>query len=186
MNTYHDHGDAELVGLLKQGDQQAFEVIYRRYVKDLYRYARRRIPKEEAEDLVHNVFESLWSRKENLSIASLKHYLFTSVRYMVIRYFTHAGIKRKYADYYRLFEMAYETMDQEDLRDPENIRKVLLKNIGGLSERCQEAIRLRITENLSNGEIATRMNITKRTAEFYIFTAFRHLRASCAKIYEAG
>lgn len=186
MNPYHHHSDAELVGLLGQGDQQAFEVIYRRYVKELYRFARRRVPKEDCEEIVHDVFESLWSRKEKLNIESLKHYLFTSVRYMVIRYFSRATVKKKYAEHYRLFEMAYETMDPEYHRDPENIRNILLKNIGGLPERCQEAIRLRITENLSNGEIASRMNINKRTAEFYIFTAFRHLRASYGKIYEAG
>jgi RNA polymerase sigma-70 factor (family 1) len=179
-----EYTDEELVVALRNGDKTAFEVIYRRYVKDLYRFARSRVPNEEAEEIVHDVFESLWSRKEKLKIESLKHYLFTSTRYMVIRYFSHATVKKKYAEHYRLFEMAYETMDPEQPRDPESIRTILLQNIGGLPERCQEAIRLRIRENLSNGEIASRMNINKRTVEVYIFRAFIHLRASYGKIFK--
>lgn len=186
MNPFHNHGDADLVNLLRQGNQQAFEVIYRRYVKDLYRFARSRVPKEEAEEIVQEVFESLWSRKDKQHIDSLRHYLFSSIRYTVIRYFSHANVKRKYAEHYRLFEMAYETMDPAQARDPDKIRTMLLQHIGGLPERCQEAIRLRIRENLSNKEIATRMNINKRTVEVYILRAFTHLRSSYDKIFKVG
>lgn len=186
MSPYPNHMDTELVGMLRRSDQKAFEEIYRRYVKDLYRFARGYIRKEDAEEIVHDVFESLWMRKEKLNIEALKHYLFSSVRYNVIRYFSHSDVKRKYAEHYRLFEITYETMDADPRMDPESIRALLLKNIGGLPERCREAIRLRITENLSNGEIAARMNINKRTAELYIFKAFTHLRACCSTIYKSG
>lgn len=186
MKLNQGHTDHELVHLLKQGDQQAFEVIYRRYVKDLYRLARKYLQKEDCEEIIHDVFESLWIRKESLSIASLKHYLLTSVRYMVIRHFRHNDVKRKYAGLYRAFEIGYETFDGEGFKDPETIKEILLQNIRDLPERCQEAIRLRITENLSNSEIAARMNIHKRTVELYIFKAFSHLRAAYSRIYKAG
>lgn len=185
MNPYHNHSDADLVALLCQGDEQAFEIIYRRYAKALYRVARRHLAQADCEEIVHDVFASLWSRKEKLNIDSLNNYLFTSVRYNLLRFFRHADVKKKYADHYRSFEAAYETMDPDNLGDPEQIRRLLLSSIGGLPERCQEAIRLRITENLSNGEIARRMNINKRTVEVYIFKAFSHLRAFRDKIYGA-
>lgn len=178
--------DTELVDLLGQGSHQAFEVIYRRYAKELFRYALRKIKvREDCEELMHDVFESLWKRKEELMITSLRHYLFTSVRYMIIRYFSHREVKRKFAEHYQLFEAVYETMEEDQPRDPEAIHAHLLQHIQDLPDRCQEAIRLRITENLSNGEIARRMNIHKGTVQIYISKAFAHLRGSYSKIYKA-
>lgn len=185
MNPYHNHMDTELVDLLRQGNRQAFEVIYRRYAKELFGYALRKIKvREDCEELMHDVFESLWKRREELMITSLRHYLFTSVRYMVIRYFSHREVKRKFAEHYQLFEAVYETIDEEQQRDPQAIHASLLQHIHDLPDRCREAIRLRITENLSNGEIATRMNINKGTVQLYISKAFVHLRGSYDKIFK--
>ncbi|NOS90616.1 MAG: hypothetical protein HOP30_01725 [Cyclobacteriaceae bacterium] len=45
-----------------------------------------------------------------------------------------------------------------------------------LPEPCREALHLRLSENLSNTEIANRMHISKRTVETYISQAFELLR----------
>jgi RNA polymerase sigma-70 factor (ECF subfamily) len=178
--------DSDLLALFRHGNRQVFEVIYRRYAKELFGYALRKIKvREDCEELMHDVFESLWKRREELMITSLKHYLFTSVRYMVIRYFQHRAVKQKFADHYRHFDLQYTTEEAPAL-DPQALRAALLDHIHDLPERCREAIRLRITENLSNGEIATRMNINKSTVQLYISQAFAHLRASYGKIYKVG
>jgi RNA polymerase sigma-70 factor (ECF subfamily) len=130
------------------------------------------------------VFESLWKRREELMITSLRHYLFTSSRYMIIRYFSHREVKRRFAQHYQLFEAVYESMDKDLQRDPQDIYAALLQHIHDLPDRCQEAIRLRITENLSNGEIARRMNINKGTVQLYISRAFAHLRGFSGNIFK--
>lgn len=177
--------DTELTDLLRQGDAKAFEVIYRRYAKALFGYALRRVKvREDCEEMIHDVFESLWNRRHALMITSLRHYLFTSVRYMVIRYFSHREVKRKFAEHYQLFEAVYAAMGEDQQCDPRAIHAALLQHINDLPERCQEAIRLRITEHLSNGEIASRMNIHKGTVELYISKAFAHLRGAYDKIFK--
>jgi RNA polymerase sigma-70 factor (family 1) len=184
MNPYLNHLDAELVDLLRRGERQAFEVIYRRYAKELFAYALRKMKaREDAEEIIHDVFESLWKRKEDLLITSLRHYLFTSIRYSVIRYFSHRDVRRKFAEHYQLFEAVYDSMDEVE-PDPQAIHARLLQHLQALPERCQEAIRLRITENLSNSEIATRMSISKGTVQLYISTAFAHLRGSYDRIFK--
>lgn len=185
MTDYHDHMDSDLVDLIKQGDQRAFETVYRRYAKHLFGYALRRVcVREDCEEIVHDVFESLWKRRDHLTISSLKHYLFNSVRYMVIRYFNHRGVKRKFLDYYRMFETTYQVADDDRQHDPHAIHAQLLQHIGELPDRCQEVIRLRLTENLTNGEIAERMNINKTTVQLYISKAFAHLRGSYDNIFK--
>ncbi len=104
------------------------------------------------------------------------------VRYKVIRYFRHNMVKRKYAEHYKLFEAIYENV-AEPGRDHSVINSLIQREILKLPERCQVAITLRLTENLSNGDIAKRMNITKKTVEMYMFKAFSHLRSSYQNIY---
>lgn len=184
MSAYSDYTDKQLVELFSRGDERAFEAIYYRYARHLYRYARKNIDRnEDCEEMVHDVFESLLARRDSLMIGSLKHYLFTSIRYMIIRYFSHRDVKRRYERHFLAFEAEYSSIRSEENTGSEAIHRKLLEIISDLPERCQEAIRLRISENLSNREIAERMNITKRTAEVYISRAFHHLRESYDRIY---
>lgn len=185
MIRYQDYSDEALVALLRKGDKGAFETIYRRFASDLYRYARKNVPvPEDCEEMVQDVFQSLWIRHENLMIESLRHYLLRSIRYMIIRYFRDKGVHRRYLEHYRIFATLYET-GYPDSPDTETLRAMLIKALEGLPERCKTAIKLRITENLSNQEVATRMNITKRTAELYMSKALCHLRTSFPEISRA-
>lgn len=180
------HSDTELIALLNKGDIKAFEVIYRRYATDLFRYARKNIArKEDCEEIIQEVFTSLWERHQSVHIVSLKYYLLNSVRYKIIRFIQHNKVKRKYEEHYKFFEVMYESME-EDKRTPEAILETLINLISGLPDRCQVAIKLRLHENLSNGEIAERMNITKKTVEVYMLKAFDHFRASYNKIYKTS
>ncbi len=186
MDSHSEHTDTELLTLLTQGDAKAFEAIYKRYVTELFRFARKNISaKEDCEEIIQEVFISFWERRESLHILSLKYYLINAVRYKVIRYIQHHKVKMKYAEHYRLFEAMYESIDQEE-RTPEMIQSRLINTIADLPERCQTAIKLRLLENLTNGEIAERMNITKKTVEVYMLRAFNHFRSSYDKIYKAG
>lgn len=178
MKTLNTHTDQELVLLLNKGDRDAFEQIYRRYVAELYRFARRNVSsKEDCEEIVQEVFESVWFRRQDLRIDSLRFYLRSMVRYKVIRYFRNSVTRRKYAQHFLLFEAVYEQLDGEEL-DFSALQSTLQKAIGELPNRCQEALKLRLTEDLSNGDIANRMNITLKTVEGYMFRAFTHIRSS--------
>ncbi len=178
--------DTELLVQLNAGDQKAFEAIYRRYAAELFRYARKNIPaKEDCEEIVQEVFISLWQRHETLRVISLKHYLIKAVHYKVIRYIQHSKVRRRYEEHYKLFEAMYDSIGEEEL-SAESIQGKLLKTITDLPERCQVAIKLRLLENLSNGEIAARMNISKKTVEVYMLTAFKHFRANYDRIYDAN
>lgn len=179
MKALQNHTDMELTALLIQGDDNAFGVIYSRYAAKLYSYARKNIStKEDCEEIVQEVFESMWLRHEKLSnVTLLEPYLFRMVKYKVIRYFQHSTVRRKYEEHYRFFESIYDSVEEFE-KEPSLIQTVIDKGLTGLPDRISMAMKLRLNENLSNEDIAKRMNIKKIVVEKYIGIAKSHLRAS--------
>jgi RNA polymerase sigma-70 factor (ECF subfamily) len=174
--SYELCSDAELVALLQDGDKDAFEFVYKSYTKVLYSFARKNLSsREECEEIVQDIFVSLWERHRTLNILTIRPYLFNAVRYQIIHCIRSRALRRKYIEHFALFEAVYDTLPEES-RDADTITTVLAKGIAELPDRCQQAINLRLSEDLSNGEIAKRMNISRRTVETYMHKAFDHLR----------
>ncbi len=182
-----DTPDRELLQKMQDGNESAFEAIYTKYVRDVFRILRRAISStEDCEEMVQEIFESLWTRRESLGhILDLKYYIFRMAKYKVVQYIRHNRVKRKYVEHYKIFEVAYDSIPEET-RTVEQINEQMLTYIGTLPERCQEAFRMRILEHLSNAEIAERMNISKETAKNYLVAAFSHLRSLYDHIYKVG
>jgi RNA polymerase sigma-70 factor (family 1) len=190
MNDYKTWTDPQLITALNGGDRQVFEFIYKQYIKDLYRFARKNISsKEECEEIIQEVFTWLWQHHETVKITSLRPYLFQAVKRGVIHYIRREGVHGRYARHYQLFEALYDTYDKYSEEQPgmerEAMQQWIDSSMSQLHDRCQVAFRLRYSENLSNVEIAQRMNINKRTADNYIVTAIAHLRNSYQKLYRA-
>ena len=179
MNALLDHTDMELMALLIGGSDNAFQVIYSRYAGKLYSYARKNIAlKEDCEEIVQEVFVSIWVRRENLTnVTALESYLFRMVKYKVIRYFQHSTVKRKYEEHYKLYEEIYDSIEGFE-KEPSLFQKVIDKGLADLPERVGMAMKLRLSENLSNEDIAKKMSIKKIVVEKYIGIAKKHLRTS--------
>ena len=179
MRTASDHTDHELLSALMEDDRYAFEVIYRKYVRYLFNYLRKNIAaKEDCEEIIQEIFEALWTKRSTLRIqTSLKAYLLGMARYKIVHYFRKGTLRRKYAEHFALFEAVYAEADDAEINHPA-IQSTLEKLITELPERCQEALKLRLSEDLSNPDIAKRMNISTRTVEAYMFRAFNHIRSS--------
>lgn len=177
MSAYHVIDDSQLVVLIKANDREAFSVIYKRYAAALYRFARRNIQvKEDCEELVQDVFKDIWERRERLNpISSVNAYLFRMMRNKVVRYVQHNATRRKYEEHFQFFEAVF--YQDEDSETDRALSEMIEHGLSQLPERCRLAVKLRLDENLSNGDIAKRMNIQKDTVENYMVTALNHLRA---------
>lgn len=179
MTSSDDHiGEAVLIAALKNSDGKAFAEIYRNYARMVFEYARRNLDRrEDCEDIVQEIFESLWHRRGELQIqTSLRAYLLGMARYKTVEHFRKGALKKKHIEHFRLFEALYAEAETD--LDPDLVQARLNRIIEELPDRCREAVRLRLTENLSNPEIARRMRITTRTVETYMFRAFNSIRAA--------
>ena len=72
LNLYMaDYSDDDLATRLKSGDAKAFDEIFGRYSRVMYVYAKNLVKdKDEAEELVQDIFTSLWDKAEKLELKS--------------------------------------------------------------------------------------------------------------------
>ena len=79
---YESTSDTELLGLLKSGDRLAYTEIYNRYKLVLHTHAYKWMrDREEAMDIIHELFTVLWDKRESIQFSSsLSGYLYISLR----------------------------------------------------------------------------------------------------------
>jgi RNA polymerase sigma-70 factor (ECF subfamily) len=75
--------DQQLVARLREGDAVAYTQLFDRFQPLLYVYARKIIKdKDEAADVVQEVFLHLWDKRESIEIDNnVLSYLYSAVRY---------------------------------------------------------------------------------------------------------
>ncbi|MGH2553931.1 MAG: RNA polymerase sigma factor, partial [Chitinophagaceae bacterium] len=67
--------DRLLLRLVSQDDEAAFTELYERFWKKLFVAAYNRFKeKQQAEDIVHEVFASLWANRKKIEIESVDNY----------------------------------------------------------------------------------------------------------------
>jgi len=172
--------DEVIWGKLKSGDRQALEILFRRYHKDLYRYAVKFCRDEEmAEDQIQNLFLRIWVRKEKLgNVTAVKSYLTTCLRRDLI---TEMNRKRKKISHEENkhsnfgFSLSVEEFiirsEHTDFR-----KKQLAKAIDALTSKQKEILYLRFYEGMSYEEIEGIMDINYQVARNYLYQSLQKLR----------
>lgn len=177
MNTYQNHPDEVLIRLVESGDTKAFQEIYTRYAPAMFNFVRKNIAsKEEGEEILQDIFESLWRNRAQLGhVLVLRAYLWQAVRNRIAKYIQRKGITQARLEHYRKHEVVFTVMPEEDTPQQEKEQRIL-SLLTKLPDRCRLALELRLKENLSNKQIAERMNISLGAVEKLITRAFNHLR----------
>lgn len=167
--------DEELVDLLQKGNEKAFREIYHRYWYKLFRVAYHQIgTKEEAEELVHDVFENLWNKREQNDIRHLSAYLVVSIKYLSIKYIKSQINYRKYQEYL-IFHEIHSNSTEQIVRF-EDLAKAVEEAMKKLPERTSEVFRMSRFENQSVKDIAKQLNISEKGVEYHITQSLKVLK----------
>ena len=174
------YSDEELLGLMKAGNREAFTMLYHRFWENLFITAAKALRgKEEAADVVQDVFLSFWNRHKELDIqGSLAAYLQTSVRYKCIHYIE-KNITRR--DYLARFEDALTNTtfaEAETVLQLKEIQKKINTAVDSMPAKMQEVYKLSRHEHLSHKEIAAYMTISVETVKKHIQHALHLIRRS--------
>jgi len=168
--------DEQLIYLLQQGDRTAFQEIFNRYWNPLYTIAYTRLKsREEAEEVVQELFATLWSKCNTLLIGNLSHYLFGAVRKRVINQIRTKITHEKYWAYCQTFIPSAAETTEESVSYNE-LNQAIEKAIGELPEKSQEIFRLNRLEGRSVPEIAQSLHLSERAIEYHLTKSLRTLR----------
>lgn len=165
-----------LLKLLKTGDGMALEEIYKRYSESVFLAAFRKVrSKEVAEELVQNIFISLWAKREQAQISKLEAYLHTAVRYQVIDYIRSKILRERYSQFAK---------DQLNTDESASESKLLLQELSiaidntikKLPQKTQEIFRLSRYEHRSVKEIAQSMNLSEKAVQYHVTQSLKFMR----------
>jgi len=177
MSKYLEFTDRELTEFIKEGDQAAFTEIFIRYNQLLYSHTYNKLRnREEARDIVQDIFYSLWAnRGKSLPDSNLIGYLFMATRYKVADLLSRQQVKSKYVISFQ--EFIDRAPDRSDhLIRKNQLREIIEEEISALPPRMQEVLRLSRFEELSHKEIAERLNISEATSKDQVKKALKILR----------
>jgi RNA polymerase sigma-70 factor (ECF subfamily) len=170
--------DAKLLRRMADGDNQAFTTLYRRYWEGLFVTAAKALrSKEEAADVVQEVFLSLWKRRNEINVqGSLSAYLHTSVRYKCIHYIEKNINRRDYLDLLTEAAINISPVNPENNLQLKEMEEAINKTVLRMPAKMQEVYKLSRQQNLSHKEIADSMNISVETVKKHIQHALNLIR----------
>ncbi len=169
--------DEELVDRINAGEDRAFMEVYKRYRGVLYTFACRIADDEgQAEDLVQEVFLSLWEHRSSLRLqGSLSAYLYSAVRY---RFFDWVDKRRVRQDYAQGFG---RWLDREPIPADSGLlvaelQALVEEGLSRLPANMRRIFELSHQDQLSNHEIAELIGLSEKTVRNNLSGAMKALR----------
>ena len=178
--------DRELLERIRQGDDAAFDSVFRAHYPPLVGMAEGMVrSRAVAEEIVQDVMLALWRRRDALPIEeSLKAYLFRATRNRALNHLRHARVEREGEPYATGPTM--KAPAAPSLLVEEEIDVAVRGAIGELPERCREVFELSRVHGLRYAEIASALGISVKTVEAQMGKALRILRDRLAAWLPGG
>ena len=177
MSIYSSLKDSELLDFIKSGDEKAFAEIYERYWMIMFQHVLKMLgDKDEAKDLVQELFTGLWIKAENIETGTnISGYLYVSARNKVINLIRHNQIKRDYLSSLSIFAADPQNTTLEQLT-AKYLSIAVEKEIRSLPCKMREIFELSRKRYLTHKEIAQELNISDKTVKKQINNALKILK----------
>lgn len=176
-----DIPDALMPIVLQQvaaGDQQAFRQLYHTYYKRLFHFAFSLVKtKENAEEIVEDVFIKLWGQRANIpEIQHLKVYLYTATRNTALNYLA----KKARESIVQSFDhidilLAPDDHSPEQLLITADMQRNIKAVVDALPPRCKMIFKLIREDGLKYKEVADILNITVNTIDAQMAIAVKRI-----------
>lgn len=167
--------DQYLMEHLAKSDVRAFDFLYEKYFSKLYGAVYKRLQnREQTEEIVQELFISLWERREVLVISTtIEAYLFSSVKYLIIAQYKKNTLFEKYSNGINLTPNNDNFTEQVVAFD--ELNTAYQNALKLLPDRCREVFVLK-RSGLSQREISEKMDISEKTVENQMTKALKILK----------
>jgi len=170
---------------VQDGDEQAFEDLFRAYYPRLCRFAEQYVDSEHrARDLVQDVFLRIWERRAEWTVQrSVKAYLYRAVRNRALNAVRRRDTRQEVEE-----DLKHTTEERTrgavvDVVHGGVLSEKVETAIQALPERRRTAFLLHRRHGLTYEEIGSAMGITAKTVENQIGRALKSLRDELAPVF---
>ena len=161
-------------------DKAKFEELFLQFFPKVKLFAAILLKSEqEAEDVAQDIFVWLWETPDLWEGNLEKNYLYTMVKNNIFNRIKRKNLETKYIH----MQLDLQgVMEPEEFEDPlngiyrEELQLLLKLALGQMPDKRREVFELSRFQQLSNLEIAEKMNLSVRTVEQHIYLALKDLK----------
>ncbi|MDR2811417.1 MAG: RNA polymerase sigma-70 factor [Tannerellaceae bacterium] len=159
---------------------EKFRVLYKKYAPALIFYAARVVDATTAEDLVHDVFLKVWNKRALIFWEEgLQTYLYNAVRHACLDHLKHQEVKNHFDNNImvklKIEELYYSETSAYPWQEDSRLQSIY-KEIDALPERCREIFVMAYIEERKTSDIASLLNISKRTVEAQLYKGLKQIK----------
>jgi RNA polymerase sigma factor (sigma-70 family) len=152
--------------------------LYRSHAPELHGFARRRVGRQEAEDVVQDAYLHLLQRGTAATLEQPRAYLFRITANLAVDFARKAKIRLCYAgEAFELGVNAVAPANPEAATGASMELARLQASLSKLPPLCREAFLLNRVEGLTHAEIAGRFGVSVRTIDRFMVRAWTHVRS---------
>lgn len=176
--------DLALFDKIKNDDFQAYEIIFRRYYQELFRFAYNYLRDDApAEEMAQEVFLYIWEKRQQIEIkTTLKTYLYSAIKNKCLNYIKFELPRKNELEESHMQMLV--TSQPEKRENDERLKKFIDRAIDQLPNKCRQVFVLSRSAGLTYEEIAEDMDISVKTVENQMSIALKKLRESLKPVYE--
>ena len=175
MKTEYNYEDQSLLLAIKNGNEKAFDTLFRKYYPMLCAYENKFVELEDAEECVQDAMLWLWENKDMLVIqSSLSNYLFSIVHHRAINRIKQQEVKSRVENYF--YEEMQSLIDDTNFYIIELLTIRIQEAVETLPESYKEAFVMHRFKNMSYKEIAEILGVSPKTIDYRIQQALKQLR----------
>ena len=156
---------------------QLIAKFYQEYRLELVNFATIRLGnREEAEDLVQDSFVKMMTFEGMINEATVKSFAFT-ITVNKIKDHLRRRIFRHQMEESKKYEMELQHSNVERVAEYHDTLRIVNQGMEKLSPACAKVYRMSLFEDMTAGDIAEELQVSKRTVESQLFTSRKQMRA---------
>lgn len=150
-------------------------MVFRDYYKPLVRYGNTFLKdSDETEDVVQQVFVSLWEKRTQLDIhTSIRAVLYKSVQNACLNKIKHLKVRNAYAEDWKVTTVHEDASDSVQVNELNERIQLAMEN---MPEQCGRIFKMSRFEQLRYQEIADQLGLSVKTVENQMGKALKIIR----------
>ncbi len=175
-DKYASHHDESLLARLREGDLEAFNILYDKYWSVLLDESYKRLEDlASCEEIVQDVFIELWEHCTKREIHNLGAYLFTCMKYKVFEIYKKNKRRNILIEEKHQFYEWQEAVEGDQYAE-KDLKSLIEQWVANLPKKRKEIFKMRYLDGLTTKEISDLTETSQNTVQNHLSVSIQKLK----------